>query len=388
MKEIYLDNAATTPIDPKVVEAMEPYLREYYGNPSAIYKVGREARNALDEARDKVAHYLGAESREIVFTSCGTESDNFAIKGVAFANKGKGNHIITSAIEHHAVLETCHFLEKQGFEVTYLPVDDKGMIHPEDVKKAIRPSTILISIMHANNEIGTVMPVAEIGKIAKEHKIYMHTDAVQTLGALPVNVNDLNVDLLSLSAHKFYGPKGVGLLYIRRGTRMVPLIHGGQQERRRRAGTENVAEIIAMSKAIEMAVENMPENSKRISALRDKLIKGLMDAVDYTRLNGHPTSRLPNNVNIGFEFIEGESILLNLDSLGIYASTGSACSSSTLEASHVLLAIGLKHEIAHGSIRMTLGKHTTEEDIEVVLKELPPIIEKLRSMSPLYEKAR
>lgn len=387
MKEIYLDHAATTPIDPRVIEAMEPFLRTHYGNPSTIYKLGQKTRNAIDEARDKVAHYLGAQSKEIVFTACGTESDNFALKGVAFANKDKGNHIITDSIEHHAVLEPCHFLEKQGFEVTYLPVDEYGLVNPEDVKKAIRPETILISVMHANNEIGTIEPISEIGAIAKEHDIYMHTDAVQTIGAVPVNVDDLNVDLLSISAHKFYGPKGVGAQYIRRGTKMVSLIHGGEQERRRRAGTENVAGIVGLAKALELAVEEMCESSKRIKGLRDMLINGLLE-VDYTKLNGHPEKRLPNNANIGFEFIEGESILLNLDALNIYASTGSACSSSTLEPSHVLLAIGLPHEIAHGSLRMTLGKHSTEEDIKTVIKELPPIVERLRVMSPLYEKVR
>lgn len=388
MREIYLDNAATTPVDPEVYKSMKPYFSKEYGNPSTIYRLGRHNHAAIEEAREKVSSFIGADPKEIVFTSCGTESDNFALKGVAFANKEKGNHIITTAIEHHAVLEPCHFLEKQGFEVTYIPVDKNGMVDPKEVEKAIKPQTILISVMHANNEIGTIQPVAEIGEIAKKNKIYMHTDAVQTVGHIPVNVDDLNVDLLALSAHKFYGPKGVGALYIRRGTKMVSLLQGGDQERRRRAGTENVAGIIGLAKALEISIEEIEQTSRRVTVLRDKLIKGLMENVEYTRLNGHPTKRLPNNVNIGFEFIEGESILLNFDQLGIYASTGSACSSATLEPSHVLLAIGRPHELAHGSIRMTLGKYTTEEDIDTVIKELPPIVEKLRAMSPLYEKAR
>ena len=386
MKEIYLDNAATTPTDPLVAEAMAPYINTKYGNPSTIYKIGRENRNVVEGCRDSIAAHLGAEPREIYFTSCGTESDNFAIKGMAWAKKDKGNHIITSSVEHHAVIETCKYLEKTGFEVTYLPVDEYGAVKAEDVKKAVKSETILISVMHGNNEIGTIQPVKEIGEFARERNITMHTDAVQTVGHLPVNVGELNADLLSLSAHKFYGPTGVDALYIKNGIKITPLLHGGEQERRRRAGTENVAGIVGMTKALDLAVENMVDENKREAVLRDKLIDGLMK-LEYTKLNGHPGKRLPNNVNIAFQYVEGESIILNLDALGIYVSTGSACSSATLEPSHVLINCGLPHEIAHGSIRFSLGRETTEEDIDTVIRELPPVIEKLRAMSPLYEEA-
>ncbi len=384
MRRIYLDYAATTPTDPRVVEAMLPYFTKSFGNPSSIHFFGQEGKRAIEEARDKVANLIGAKSEEMVFTSGGTEADNFALKGVAFANEKKGNHIITTAIEHHAVIEACKFLEKRGFKVTYLPVDREGLVDPEDVKKSITDKTILVSVMHANNEIGTIEPIAEIGKITQEREIYFHTDAVQTTGHLPLNVDKLNVDLLSMSSHKLYGPKGVGALYIRKGTRVISFIHGGEQERRRRASTENVPGIVGFGRAVEIAKEKMDKEAKHLTSLRDRLIKGILGQIEEVRLNGHPTQRLPNNVNVSVEFVEGESMLLNLDLAGIAASTGSACSSSTLEPSHVLLAIGLSPVIAHGSLRFTLGRGTTEEDIDYVLEILPKIVTKLRSMSPLY----
>ena len=385
-KKIYLDYAATTPTDPRVVEAMLPYFTDSFGNPSSIHSFGQEGKKAIEEARDKVANLIGAKSEEMIFTSGGTEADNFALKGVAFANEKKGNHIITTAIEHHAVIETGKFLEQREFKVTYLPVDKYGLLSPEDVKKAITDKTILISIMHANNEIGTTEPIAEIGKIAQEREIYFHTDAVQTAGHLPLNVDELNVDLLSISSHKLYGPKGVGALYIRKGTRIISFIHGGEQERRRRASTENVPGIVGFGRAVEIAKEEMEKEAKRLTSLRDRLIKGIPERIKEVRLNGHPTQRLPNNVNVSVKFVEGESMLLNLDLAGIAASTGSACSSSTLEPSHVLLAIGLSPEIAHGSLRFTLGRGTTEENINYLLEILPKIVTKLRAMSPLYKK--
>ena len=388
MRRIYLDHAATTPTHPEVVEAMLPYFIDAFGNPSSIYSYGQEAKGAIEEARAKVADLIGARSDEIVLTSGGTEADNFAIKGVAYANEGKGNHIITSAIEHHAVIETCKFLEKRGFLVTYLPVDEYGLVDPDDVKKAITDKTILISVMHANNEVGTIQPIAEIGKIAKETGIYFHTDAVQTAGHIPVNVNELGVDLLAMSAHKLYGPKGVGALYIRKGTRLVAFMHGGEQERRRRASTENVPGIVGFGRAAELAKQEMTEEAERLTHLRDKLIKGILEQIKHTRLNGHPLKRLPNNVNISVDFVEGESMLLNLDLEGICASTGSACSSASLEPSHVLLALGLSPEQAHGSLRFSLGKENTEEDMGRVLKVLPGIVAKLRAMSPLLKSQR
>jgi len=388
MRRIYLDHAATTPTHPEVVEAMLPYFIDAFGNPSSIYSYGQEAKGAIEEARAKVADLIGARSDEIVLTSGGTEADNFAIKGVAYANEGKGNHIITSAIEHHAVIETCKFLEKRGFLVTYLPVDEYGLVDPDDVKKAITDKTILISVMHANNEVGTIQPIAEIGKIAKETGIYFHTDAVQTAGHIPVNVNELGVDLLAMSAHKLYGPKGVGALYIRKGTRLVAFMHGGEQERRRRASTENVPGIVGFGRAAELAKQEMTEEAERLTHLRDKLIKGILEQIEHTRLNGHPLKRLPNNVNISVDFVEGESMLLNLDLEGICASTGSACSSASLEPSHVLLALGLSPEQAHGSLRFSLGKENTEEDMGRVLKVLPGIVAKLRAMSPLLKSQR
>ncbi len=388
MKRIYLDYAATTPTHPEVVKAMLPYFTDAFGNPSSIYSYGQEAKGAIEEARTKVAALIGARDEEIVFTSGGTEADNFALKGVAFATEAKGNHIITSSIEHHAVIETCQFLEKRGFLVTYLPVDEHGMVDPDQVKKAITGKTILISVMQANNEIGTIEPIAEIARIAREAGVYFHTDAVQTVGHIPVNVAELGVDLLSMSAHKLYGPKGVGALYIRKGTKLIPFMHGGEQERRRRASTENVPGIVGFGKAAELAKQEMSQEAERLTYLRDKLTKALLERIDHTRLNGHPLKRLPNNVNVSVDFVEGESMLLNLDLEGICASTGSACSSSSLEPSHVLLALALSPEQAHGSLRFSLGKWTTEEDIERVWDILPGIVAKLRAMSPLLKSQR
>jgi len=383
MKRIYLDYAATTPTHPDVVKAMLPYFTEAFGNPSSIYSYGQEAKGAIEEARVKVASLISARGEEIVFTSGGTEADNFAIKGVAFANERKGNHIITSPIEHHAVTETCSFLKRRGFRITYLPVDGYGMVDPDDVRKAITDKTILISVMRANNEMGTIEPIAEIARIAREAGVYFHTDAVQAVGHIPVDVNELGVDLLSMSAHKLYGPKGVGALYIRKGTKLTPFMHGGEQERRRRASTENVPGTVGFGKAAELARQEMSKEAERLTSLRDRLVKGLLERIDHTHLNGHPIIRLPNNVNVSVDFVEGESMLLTLDLEGICASTGSACSSSSLEPSHMLLAIGLSHEQAHGSLRFSLGKWTTEEDIERVLDVLPGVVAKLRAMSPL-----
>ena len=385
MNRIYLDHAATTPMRPEVLEAMMPFFRDQYGNPSSIYQTGRGAQKALDQARDKAAELIGANPREIVFTSGGSEADNLAIKGVAYALRSKGNHIITSAIEHHAVYHTCKYLEKNGFRLTVLPVDADGLVDPAAVASALTSDTILVSIMHANNEIGTIQPIAEIGEILRKRSILFHTDAVQTVGHIPVNVDQLGVDLLSLSAHKFYGPKGVGALYVRRGTRLDPLIHGGAQERNRRAGTENVAGIVGMTTALGLAMEEMEGEARRQQELRDMLIEGILRNIPHTRLNGHPKQRLPGNVNLCFEFIEGESLLLNLDMKGIAASSGSACTSGSLEPSHVLLALGLPHAIAHGSLRLTLGRDTSVPDIQAVIDVLPGIVDKLRQMSPLYD---
>ena len=386
MKQIYLDYAATTPADPAVVQEMLPYFHDAFGNPSAIYSYGQEAKNAIEEARAKVARLIGARDDEIVFTGSGTEADNFALKGVAFANKSKGNHIITTAIEHHAVLESCKFLGKMDFKITYLPVDSYGLVDPQEVKKAITGKTIIISVMHANNEVGTIQPISEISKIAKEAGVYFHTDAVQTAGHIPVDVNELGVDLLAMSAHKLYGPKGVGLLYIKKGTKIVPFLNGGAQERGRRASTENVPGIVGFGKAAELTGPEINSEAVRITRLRDKLITGIQKNIEHIRLNGHPVKRLPNNVNVSVEFVEGEAMCLNMDMSGICISTGSACSSTSLEASHVLLAIGLDPVNAHGSLRFTLGKWTTEEEIDKVLETLPRIVAKLRAMSPLYKK--
>ena len=384
-KTIYMDNSATTPTRKEVVEEMIPYMTENFGNPSSIYELGKTSKHAIDKARKKVADVIGAEENEIYFTSGGTESDNWAIKGIAFANKNKGKHIITSSIEHHAVLHTCLWLEGQGFEVTYLPVDKYGMVSPEELKNAIRTDTILISIMLANNEIGTIQPVEEIGKIAREKKIYFHTDAVQAIGHVPIDVKKMNVDLLSLSGHKFEGPKGCGALYIRKGTKIETLLHGGAQERKRRAGTENVPAIVGLGKAIELATGEIEDSNKTLQDMRERLIKGLLK-IPKTHLNGHPTQRLANNVNVTFEYIEGESLLLLLNAKGIFASTGSACNSSSLEPSHVLTACGVPHEIVHGSLRLSLGRINSEKDVDRVLEALLEIVQKLRNMSPLTPK--
>jgi len=388
MRRVYLDHNATTPTHPEVVKAMLPYYEDVFGNASSIHQFGQQARMAIDEAREKVAEFIGAKPEEIVFTSSGTESDNFAIKGVAYANEEKGRHIITSSIEHHAVLNTCKFLGKHGFKITYLPVDRYGVVNPDDVRKAITDDTILISIMHANNEVGTIEPIAEIGKIAKEKEIYFHTDAVQSIGKIPINVNELNIDLLSLSGHKLYGPKGIGVLYIRKGTRIQPLIHGGHHERNRRAGTENVPGIVGLGKAIEIAKLSMEKESIYLTNLRDRLYNGIKEKIDNIYLNGHPVNRLPNTLNLSFEFVEGESIILNLDMKGVAVSSGSACTSGSLEPSHVLKAMGVEPAIAQGSIRFSLGKDNTEEEIDYVIEILPEIIFRLREMSPLYKKKR
>lgn len=383
--EYYFDNAATTPVRPEVAKEIVPYFTESYGNPSSIYKIAQKNKNAVEKGREQVANAIGATPNEIYFTAGGSEADNWAIKGIAESYAKKGKHIVTSCIEHHAVLHTCEYLETKGYEVTYLPVDEYGMISLEDLRNAIREDTILITIMFANNEIGTIQPIAEIGQIAHEHGIIFHTDAVQAVGHVEIDVKAMNIDMLSMSGHKFYGPKGIGALYIKKGIKLNPLIHGGAQERRRRAGTENVPGIVGIGLAAELASKELATEMPRLTALRDKLIKEILEKVPYARLNGHPTKRLPGNVNISFEFIEGEGILLLLDYKGICASSGSACTSGSLDPSHVLLAIGLPHEKAHGSVRLSMGHFTTEEQVDYVIKELPPIIERLRQMSPLYE---
>lgn len=386
MRRIYLDYAATTPVHPDVLQAMLLYFAESYGNPSAIYSYGQEAKVAIEEARCNVAGLIDAGDEEICFTSGGTEADNYALEGVAFANQDKGNHIITTVIEHHAVLETCKFLERRGFRITFLPVDKYGAVNPDDIMKAITDETILVSVMHANNEVGTIQPLVEIGKIARKAGVYFHTDAVQTVGHIPVDVNELGVDLLSMSAHKLYGPKGVGALYVRKGTRISSFLHGGQQERGRRASTENVPGIVGFGRAAELARQEIGEEATRLTGLRDRFISDLRECIDDIILNGHPLNRLPNNINISISYVEGESVLLNLDLEGICASTGSACSSGSLQASHVLLAMGLSHEQAHGSLRFTLGRWTTEDELARVLDVLPNIVAKLRAMSPLVKK--
>jgi len=388
MKRVYLDYAATTPVHPEVVKAMLPYFTRVFGNPSSIHYYGQKAKVAVEEARVKVANLIGARDDEIFFTSGGTEADNFALKGVALANESKGNHIITTSIEHHAVLETCRFLEKIGFLITYLPVDGYGLVDPDEVRRTITGKTILISVMHANNEIGTIEPIAEIGMIAREAGVYFHTDAVQTVGHIPVNVDELRVDLLAVSTHKLYGPKGVGALYIRKGTKLVSFMHGGEQEKGQRAGTHNVSGIVGFGQAAEVARLEMAEEAERLARLRDKLTNGILQRIDHTQLNGHAVTRLPNNASVSIDFVEGEAMCLSLDLEGICASTGSACSSSSLEPSHVLLAIGLPPQLARGSLRFTLGKWTTEEEIEHVLDVLPPIIARLRAMSPLLKSQR
>jgi len=382
-RTVYMDHAATTPVRPEVVEAMLPYFSERFGNPSSLYALAREAKEAVEEARGRVAAAIGGRPEEVFFTSGGTESDNWAVKGVAAALRKRGDHIITSAIEHHAVLHPCEVLEKQGYRVTYLPVDEFGRVNPGAVEDAVTDRTILVSVMAANNEIGTVQPVAEIGRIAHDHGVLFHTDAVQAIGAFPVDVDAMGADLLALSAHKFGGPKGIGALYIRRGTRIESLVHGGGQERGRRAGTENVPGIVGLGRAIELATADIEGHNRRIAAMRDRLVRGVLGSIPDTRLNGHPKERLPNNANFSFRYVEGESILLLLDAHGICASTGSACSSASLEPSHVLLAIGLPHEEAHGSLRLTLGDANTGEDIDHVLSVLPEVIGRLRQISPL-----
>ena len=380
---IYMDNAATTSVRPEVLEAMAPYFTQYFGNASSIHSFGRAARRGMENARKQVAAALGCEPREVYFTAGGSESDNWAIRCAVEAKAQKGRHIITSAIEHHAVLHTCEYMEKQGYEVTYLPVDEFGRVSVESVKNAIRPDTVLITIMAANNEIGTLQPIPEIGRLAKENGILFHTDAVQAVGAVPVDVNAWNVDMLSLSGHKFHAPKGVGALYVRKGIRISNLIYGGAQERGLRAGTENLPGIVGLGKAIELAVQELPEYTQRVSALRDKLIDGILGKIPDVCLNGHRTERLPGNVNVSVRYVEGEALLMRLDLAGVAASSGSACTSGSLDPSHVLLAIGLPHEVAHGSLRLSLGNDTTEEEVDYVLKKLPEIIANLRAMSPL-----
>ena len=384
-KRIYVDNAATTKVAPEVVEAMLPYFTEDYGNPSSIYNEGRTAKKTVENAREKVACAIGADPKEIYFTGSGSEADNWAIRSAVRAYKDKGNHIITSAVEHHAILHTCQDLEKQGYEVTYLPVDEYGMVSAEDVKNAIKDNTILISIMFANNEIGTIMPIAEIGKIAKEAGVLFHTDAVQAVGNVPIDVKEMNIDMLSLTAHKFHGPKGSGALYVRNGIKLTSFITGGAQERMRRAGTENVPGIVGLGKAIEMATADIEAKQKKLTEIRDTYIKKVLERVPYSRLNGHPTQRLAGNANISFEFIEGEGLLLSLDMKGISASSGSACTSGSLDPSHVLLAIGLKHEQAHGSLRTSFGEDNTLEDVDYMVDSIAEIVDRLRQMSPLYE---
>lgn len=385
MKRIYLDNAATTALSPKVLEAMMPYLTEIYGNASSPHWFGQEARRGVEAAREKLAKALGADPSEIVFTGGGTESDNTALFGAVEKYKKKGNHIITTNVEHHAVLHTCEALEKRGYEVTYLPVDEYGLVTPEQVAAAITDRTILASIMFANNEVGTIMPIPEIAKVCREKGVLLHTDAVQAVGHIPVNVKEMGIDMLSLSAHKFHGPKGVGALYLKKGVRLPSYVVGGEQEKGRRAGTENVAGVVGLGAAIELAVANMAENSARMTRLRDKLISGIFETIPEVKLNGHPAKRLPNNANVSIKYIEGESILLMLDMHGIAASSGSACTSGSLDPSHVLLALGLPHEVAHGSVRMSLSDDTSEEEIDFVLKALPEIVKKLRFMSPLWK---
>lgn len=384
-KLIYLDNAATTKTAPEVLEAMLPYFSEMYGNPSSVYSFSQKSKEAITKGRESIAKALGAKTEEIYFTAGGSEADNWALKATAEAYRSKGNHIITTKIEHHAILHTGEWLEKNGFEVTYLDVDEFGTVKLEELKKAIRPTTILISVMFANNEIGTIQPIREIGEIAKEHGILFHTDAVQAFGQLPINVDELHIDMLSSSGHKLNGPKGIGFLYIRKGVKIRSFIHGGAQERKRRAGTENVPGIVGFGAAVERAMRTMEERTERERKLRDHLIDRVLQEVPYTRLNGHRTNRLPNNANFSFQFVEGESLLIMLDMDGICGSSGSACTSGSLDPSHVLLAIGLPHEIAHGSLRLTLSEETTKEELDYVVESIKKIVEKLRSMSPLYE---
>lgn len=383
--KIYMDNAATTPVREEVLAEVLPCFREYYGNASGVYAIAKESKKALERARKQVADAIGAKPEEIYFTAGGSESDNMALRGVAEAMSAKGNHIITTKIEHHAILHTCEYLEKHGYEVTYLDVDEMGKVRLEELEKAIRPETILISVMFANNEIGTIQPIAEIGALARAKGIYFHTDAVQAVGHVPVDVEKMHIDLLSISGHKLGAPKGIGAIYIRKGVKVSPLIFGGAQEKKMRAGTENIPGIVGLGKAAELAVAELEQTRERLTALRDKLIHGILEKIPYSRLNGDPVDRLPGNCNISFAYIEGESMLLLLDALGIAASSGSACTSGSLDPSHVLLAIGLPHEEAHGSLRLTLDRENTEEEVDFVLEKLPGIVQRLREMSPLYE---
>lgn len=386
MKQIYMDHGATTPVDPLVVDAMLPYFTEKFGNASSLHSFGQEATSALEQSRQQVAASIGAKPEEIIFTSGGTESDNLAIKGIAYRNSDKGKHIITSTIEHPAILNTCAYLEKEGFDVTYVPADSDGIIDMDELEKAIRDDTILISVMHANNEIGTIQPISDISKLTKEKGIYLHTDAVQSFGKIAVNVDELGVDMLSMSSHKIYGPKGVGALYVRKGTPLQALAHGGSHERSMRAGTENISGIVGFAKAVALADERLVDDEKHMTQLRDSLIGKVMDSIDDVELSGHPTNRLPNNVNLRFSFIEGESMLLFLDMKGIAISTGSACSSKSLEPSHVLTAIGLRPEDSHGSLRITLGKDNTQEEVDYVVDALVEVVGRLRAMSPIAGK--
>lgn len=388
MENVYFDNSATTALDEEVLKRMMPYLTKQYGNASSIYKLGRESKKAIEESREKVAKILNCEPNEIYFTSGGSESDNTAIKGIAYNYKDKGNHIITSKIEHPAVLETCKQLENDGFEVTYLNVDENGIINLEELKEAIKPETILISIMFANNEIGTIEPVEEIGKIASKNNIIFYTDAVQAVASLKIDVKEMNIDSLSLSAHKFYGPKGIGVLYVNKKVKFQKFINGGHQERNKRAGTENVASIVGLAEAMELAYENLEENNKKIKELRDYYVQEVQKRIPYIKINGDLEKRLPGNSNISFRYIEGEGLLLSLDIRGIYASSGSACTSGSLDPSHVLLAIGLPHEIAHGSLRISIGKNNTKEEVDYLLDNLVEVVQRLRDMSPLYEKVK
>jgi len=384
MNRIYLDHAATTPMDPLVVEAMKPFFTEMYGNPSSVHSSGSEARASVDAARSILAESLSCRAEEIFFTSGGTESNNLALKGIAWASEDSGSHIITSAVEHHAVLEPCDFLEKRGFQITRLPVDAGGLVDPAEVKSAIRPETILISIMHANNEIGVIQPIREIGELAREKKVPLHVDAVQTFGHLPISVDEMGIDLLSVSAHKLYGPKGVGALYVRPGTRIESLLHGGGQEKGLRASTENVPSIVGFGRAVEIAARRMGDEHSHLRSLQQRMIRGILDNIPRTRLNGHADSRLPSNVNVSFEGVSAEAVLLGLDLEGIAASSGSACTTGVMEPSHVLLALGLSKETAEGSLRFTMGRNTTEAEVDTLLEVLPGIVERLRSVSPLY----
>ncbi len=385
MKRIYMDHNATTPLREDVLEVMLPYLRGEFGNASSLHYFGIQARRAVEAAREKVATALGAQLREIILTGCGTEADNQAIKGVMFANRGKGDHIITSRIEHKAVLQTCQYLEKQGFRVTYLPVDEYGLVNPDDVAQAITGRTVLVSVMLANNEVGTIQPIGAIAQVCRERGVYFHTDAVQMVGKLPIDVNELGIDLLSLSAHKFYGPKGVGALYVRKGVRVDPLLHGGHQEWGRRAATENVAGIVGLGRALELRLGEMDVEAERLTALRERLYAGLLARIPHIYLNGHPSERLPGTLNVCFEYIEGEGIIMGLDLAGVAVSSGSACTSADLSPSHVLLAMGVPPAVAQGSIRFGLGRENSEADVDYVLEKLPPIIERLRAMSMFSE---